>query len=106
LKRVILGLGLLTGLGCGDAATVTKTSPIEIEDSKLAFVNKALKDAGVEGTVISVVFYKGNYEAMVQPPAPPQPKAPEGGENQVGATSVMPPVSYTISQDGKVKKGL
>ncbi|HVJ83616.1 MAG TPA: hypothetical protein VNC50_21295 [Planctomycetia bacterium] len=104
----LLSAAILTAAGCGaPVAAPSATSPIAVSEDQHAFVKKALKDAGIEGEVVSVDLFKGNYETMVQAPAAAAAGGAAGDANASGAgDSFVPPRSYTITTDGKVKKGL
>jgi hypothetical protein len=95
--------------GCGAPVVAPSTAkPIAVDDTKHEFVRKALKDAGIEGEVVSVDLFDGKYHVMVQAPsAAPTGASARGGEvSASGGDSFTPPRSYVIGQDGKVKSGL
>jgi hypothetical protein len=95
-------------VGCGGGPVVKNTSsPIAVDDSKAAFVKKALSDAKVEGEVVSIDFYNEKYEVMVAPPQSTEAVSKtESGDVVGGVRTVRPPSSYTITKDGKVKKNM
>jgi len=101
-------LALLAVVGCGgnDQAAKNTTKPIEVNDQQLGIVEKALKDAKIEGKIVSVTPFNGEYHVMIMPESAGEKKGTDGEGAPGGTLSLSAPVSYVVTPDGKAKKGL
>ena len=98
---------LFLAVGCGaNEPPKNATKPIEVNEQQLGVVEKALKEAKIEGKILTVTPFNGEYHVMLVPesPAKDEKAGVSGGEGAM--QPVAAPVSYIIGKDGKAKKGL
>ena len=106
-QKTILPLLVLFAVGCGASEPPKNaTRAIEVDDQQLGVVEKALKEAKVEGNILTVTPFNGEYHVMLTPKAAEEKgkdAGAAGGENSMQPMTA--PIPYIIGKDGKARRG-